>query len=798
MPQIFTKNHGNFCHPAEISVKIRGFPWQKEKICGHLDLTQVELNSPALRRKTRFGLMSSLLVLAVSLLMVACNVDTTSGNLVHNIDEFKQAVEAAQPGDRIVLANRVWKDVELVFVGNGTEEAPITLTVEEKGKVSLEGQSNLRMAGEYLIVEGLVFKNGYTPTSEVISLRRTKEDLCNNCRVTECVIDNYNPPERFDSDYWVGIYGKNNRFDHNYLVGKRNQGVTLAVRLNTEASRENNHQIDRNYFGHHPILGSNGGETLRIGTSHYSLTNSNTLVENNYFDRCNGEHEIISNKSCQNTFRNNTFYECQGTLTMRHGNETLVENNYFFGNGKPNTGGIRIINETQTVRNNYHEGLTGYRFRGALVIMNGVPNSPPNRYFQVIDSEASNNTFIDCDHIQLCAGSDEERSAIPKNTVIENNLFYNKNKENLFTIYDDISGISFNGNLLSTNMKPFQKEGFTTKEIGFERDENGLMMPTENLTAGMQPKGEIATPENTGVSWYPRVEQEQFLNTGKVIQVKAGENTLVEALKESSSGDIIELTEAGEYLMSKSIDIYHPISFVAAASLSEKPVLKFQKTSLFNIENGGALSLDGLIISGTESRDKPGNAVIRTSRYSMINNYKLFINNCDFQDLDVNHSFEVLKVYKNTFADSIVVRNSTFEKVSGSVLALNKETDDIGIYNAENVVIENCKFKEIGFAVLDLHRGGRDESTFGPMLKIDQCTFDKIGRDQRNKTGASVTLHGVQIAEIQNNQFVDSKPIKLHMVVGEPITRVVDCTFKNTPKIMANDEPYFTDNLTFN
>ncbi|GJM35489.1 MAG: hypothetical protein DHS20C18_44900 [Saprospiraceae bacterium] len=730
------------------------------------------------------------------LLLIICQ-STATINVVKDLAAFNQAVKDAQPGDKITLANGVWKDTELVFKAKGTKEKPITLTVETKGKVTFVGQSNIRISGEHLIVEGLVFKDGYTPTSEVISLRTSKEDLCNNCRITECVIDNYNPLERFESDYWIGIYGKNNRIDHNYLVGKRNQGVTMAVRLNTEESRENNHRIDHNYFGHHPILGSNGGETLRIGTSHYSLTNSNTLVENNYFDRCNGEHEIISNKSCQNTFRGNTFFECQGTLTMRHGNETLVENNYFFGNGKPNTGGVRIINETQTVRNNYHEGLTGYRFRGALVIMNGVPNSPPNRYFQVIDSEASNNTYINCEHIQICAGSDEERSATPKNTVLANNLFYNTNKEDLFTIYDDISGISFKDNVLSPKMKPFQKKGFKTKEIEFKRNGNGLMMPTESLTAGMQPKGEMATPENTGVSWYPRVEQEQFFNTGKVIKVKAGENTLVDALEKSSSGDIIELTESGEYLMSKSIDIYHPISFVAAPSLAQKPVLKFQKTSLFNIENGGALSLDGLIISGEESRDKPLNAVIRTSRYSMINNYKLFINNCDFQDLDVNHSFEVVQVYKNTFADSIVLRNSTFTNVSGSVLALDKETDDIGIYNAENVIIENCQFKEIGFAVLNLHRGGRDESTFGPMLKIDQCTFDKTGQDQRNKTGASIVLHGVQIAQIQNNKFTDCEPIKLHMVVGEPITRIVNCAFKNTPEIQANDEPYFTENLTY-
>ncbi len=736
-----------------------------------------------------FGFVTFTIILA----MGCQSIPTTVGD----IEAFNEAVSNAQPGDVITLGNGVWNDVELVFKGNGTADQPIKLTVEEKGKVTLEGQSNIQISGEHLIVEGLVFKNGYTPTSEVISLRTRKEELCNNCRVTECVIDNYNPSERFDSDYWIGIYGKNNRVDHNYLVGKRNQGVTLAVRLNTEESRANNHRIDHNYFGHHPILGSNGGETLRIGTSHYSLTNSNTIVESNYFDRCNGEHEIISNKSCQNVFRNNTFFECQGTLTMRHGNETLVENNYFFGNGKPNTGGIRIINETQTVRNNYHEGLTGYRFRGALVVMNGVPNSPPNRYFQVIDSEASNNTYINCDHVQLCAGSDEERSATPKNTSIHNNLFWNERKENLFTIYDDISGISFNNNVLSPNMKPFQKVGFSTQDLTLKRNKQGLLLPTSETEIGFQAGSEMATPENTGVTWYERTEQEQYFHVGKSIEIGPGVNTLYDIVKNSAAGDIIELNESGDYLMTKSIDITHPITIRAAKDLGTKPIIKFQKTSLFNIENGGALRLEGLAFSGRESRDKPGNAVIRTSRYSMIDNYKLFIENCDFQELDINHSFEVLKIYKNTFADSIAIRNSTFSNVSGSILSLDKETDDIGIYNAENVIIENCQFNGIGNAVLNLHRGGRDESTFGPMLIMQNNTLTDIGYNKRNGADASINLYGVQVAIIENNTFKDAQPIKLHMVVGEPITRVVNCSFENTSRIQANDEPYYTENLMY-
>ncbi|MCL4116255.1 UNVERIFIED_CONTAM: hypothetical protein GTU68_048566 [Idotea baltica] len=731
------------------------------------------------------------------LILILCSCQSNGQDLVHDIDAFNKAVEQAQPGDQITLANGVWKDVELLFVGKGTKENPIILTVQEKGKVTLEGQSNIRIAGEHLHVEGLVFKNGYGPTSEVISLKKNKEKLCTDCRITECVIDNYNPPERFDTDYWIGIYGRNNRIDHNYLVGKRNQGVTMAIRLNTEESRENNHRIDHNYFGHRPILGSNGGETLRIGTSHYSLTNSKTLVENNYFDRCSGELEIISSKSCQNTFRGNTFFECQGTLTMRHGNETVVEDNYFFGNRKPNTGGIRIINETQTVRNNYHEGLTGYRLRGAFVIMNGVPNSPANRYLQVINSTASNNTYLDCDHVQLCAGSDEERSATPKNTTVNSNIFYNRNRESIFTIYDDISGITFEDNLLSPNLKSISKEGFANKEIDFKRNESGLLVPSEVLEAGMHPNGEMATPENTGVAWYDRVEQEPIFSKGKTIKIKSGENTLLSAIEKSEDGDIIELEESGEYLMTKSIDLYHTITFQAARELTSKPVIKFQKSSLFNIENGGSLTLSGLKFDGGECPDYSGNSVIRTSRYSMNRNYKLFVENCDFMDLDVNHSFEVLKVFKNTFADSIVLRNSSFTKISGSVLALDKETEDKGIYNAENVIIENCQFKDIGGAVLILYRGGTDESTSGPMLKMDQCQLANVGQDNRNKIGASIAMHGVQKANIENNRFEDSEPIKLHMVVGDPITNIVDCTFLNTPTIIANEEPYHTKNLVF-
>ncbi len=721
---------------------------------------------------------------------ISCQEPNEKTGLIKNLTEFDQAVSEAEPGDIITLASGVWQDTELLFEANGTPDQPITLTVEEKGKVTLEGASNLRIAGEHLIVSGLIFRNGYTPTNEVISFKKDKNTLAHHTRVTECVIDNFNNPERFETDTWVAIYGKNNRFDHNHLSDKRNHGVTLAVRLNSEESQQNNHRIDHNYFGPRQNLGANGGETLRVGTSHFSMSNSNTLVEYNYFDRCNGEHEIISNKSCQNTYQSNTFFECRGTLTMRHGNETKVDGNFFLGNGKVNTGGVRIINETQTVTNNYFYGLTGYRFRGALVIMNGVPNSPLNRYFQVKDSEASNNTFINCDHVQFCAGSDEERSATPVNSVVKGNVFYHEDRANLFTVYDDISGIQFQDNILSTGLSGLSESGFSSQSMELAKNESGLMFPKDlDSSQGTKYHELPATKENTGVTWYPKKDLSLSFNTGEVISVPPGTNTLYEAVEDSKPGDILELAAGANYHLSKFLTINHPLTLKSAEGPG-LPLVTFEKTSLFYIENGGALSLVDINIDGAASPDGPGNAVISTSRYSMNRNYKLLVEGCAFTNLDINHTFDVLKVYKNTFADSIWISNSIFRNISGSVLQLNKEIDDIGIYNAEFVTIENCVFDNVAGVALNLHRGGKDESTFGPILNMDHNVFHKVGHGKRNKSQAAIELYGVQVAHISNSIFEHSSDIKLHLVVGEPITKIHHNNFYQSGKILANEEPF--------
>lgn len=724
------------------------------------------------------------------LLFFSCQPQGEKQTLVHTLEEYNQAVNDAKPGSTIVLANGVWENVELLFEGKGTAEAPITLTVEEKGKVTLEGQSYLQIAGEYLHVEGLIFKNGYTPTNEVISFKKNNKELAYNSRLSECVIDNYSNPERHEQDSWVALYGKNNRVDHNHFEGKGNRGVTLIVRLNTKESIENNHIIEANYFGPRQNLGSNGGETLRVGTSHYSMEKSNTLVQGNYFDRCDGEHEIISNKCDQTTYKNNVFFESIGTLTMRHGDETLVEGNVFLGNRKRNTGGIRVINGQQTVRNNYGYGLTGYRFRGALVVMNGVPNSPLNRYFQVEDAIIENNVFVDSDHVQLCAGSDAERSATPINSTFKSNTFYLEKPSKLVTIYDDISGIAFENNLTNHPINKTLTSGFEVENMSLTKDKNGLLMPMigEKVIAPAL-ADEIPSTENTGAAWYSKADKRIAFESGKTTIVAAGVNTLFDAIKNSQPGDILELRDNERYELTKLPLIQHPLTI--KASEGKTPLILWEKKAAFDIVNGGELRLKGLTFDGENAPDGSGNAVIRTSKYSMNKNYSLRIENCAFDNLDVNHSFDVIRIYKNTFADEIHISNSTFNNITGHLMALDKETDDVGIYNAEFVTLHNNIFTNIGGAVLSLHRGGKDESTFGPFLDMDHCTFENVGFDSRNKYKAAINLYGVQDIQMKNSIFKKTKKIQMHLVVGEPIVKVdhLQLDQKNLIKV-SGDQKY--------
>lgn len=369
-------------------------------------------------------------------------------------------------GDVLVMADGDWKGEAIVFKGNGTEQNPITLRAETPGKVLLTGGSTLTIDGQHLVVSGLSFGQGQSDRS-AIELRGRL------CRLTETAVigGNYK--------FFVHVRGAENRVDHCYLAGKTSVHPTLQVEVE---GQPNHHRIDHNFFGPRPPLRRNGGETIRVGYSHQSMTNSATIVEKNLFERCDGENEIISNKSCENIYRFNTFRECGGMFTLRHGNRCRVEGNFFLGNGKRGSGGIRVIGEDHVVINNYVEGVE----EGGFWITSGIPDSPLNGYFRARNCLIAFNTFVDAPGpaIELDAGLGRSRRTLrPENITIANNLF--SVKDSLLLKGQQGANFKWIGNVWSSG---FSRQTAPTNAPTPNPDPTPNLNPTPNPFSIIQPK----------------------------------------------------------------------------------------------------------------------------------------------------------------------------------------------------------------------------------------------------------------------------------------------------------------------
>ena len=361
------------------------------------------------------------------------------------------------PGDTIVMTNGTWIDQSIILKSSGNASQPIVLKAQTPGQVILSGTSHIGISGNYLEVNGLFFKNGNLSTSEIISFRTSSSEFAYNCRVTKCAIVDCNPTDSTIDTKWVSLYGANNKVDHCSFQNKTNMGTLLVVWL--QAGIVPNHIVDQNYFGYRnsnvDSTGAelNGQEIMRLGDSSTSMQTAGIQVTNNFFEHCNGEIETISNKSCGNYFSNNVFFECQGMITLRHGNGSTVDGNYFFGNKNSSSGGVRIISENHKVYNNYFEKLGGSGFRSAICIVRGKLNSLANEYFQVKNALVAFNTMVDCSNaFTINYNSSSTYTMPPIGTVIANNNVYNTSSSNTninISQTDPTMDIMWNNNLMN-------------------------------------------------------------------------------------------------------------------------------------------------------------------------------------------------------------------------------------------------------------------------------------------------------------------------------------------------------------
>lgn len=338
-------------------------------------------------------------------------------------------------GDTIVLKNGEWMNQTISLRAFGSASQPIVIIAETPGEVIFNGSSRVLIAGQFIELSGIYFKEGTLSGSAVVEFRTSSSTMAENCRMTNCAIVDYNPPVNTIDSKWVSLYGKNNRIDNCTFENKANSGTLLVVWLT--AGIVPAHIIENNYFGYRNAnvdekgTELNGQEIIRVGDSSTSMQYARCIVRNNIFEKCNGETEIVSSKSCGNIYSNNMFLECKGTLTLRHGNDCTVEGNYFFGNGVSSSGGVRIMGENHKVYNNYFDNLKGTSVRAALCIVKGKPNSALNEVFQVKNATVAFNTFVNCTQsFYLNHSSSSSYTLPPIGTVIAHNHVYNTNSSN--------------------------------------------------------------------------------------------------------------------------------------------------------------------------------------------------------------------------------------------------------------------------------------------------------------------------------------------------------------------------------
>lgn len=646
------------------------------------------------------------------------------GATVVPLQEVGAALSRAAAGDTICISDGDYQDLELKWRAPGV---PVCVSALHPGKVILSGKSSLKIAGDSLTVSSIDFVKAHPAKGNVVEFRIGKE-LANACRLTDCLFDGCNPARRDIVSSYIVLHGKGNRVDHCSLTGKLSLGVTLLVNLNDARSLDNGHRIDHNYFGHRPVYGSNGAETMRIGTSQQAYETSATVVEDNYFESCDGEVEIISVKSSGNVVRGNFFDRCQGVVALRHGKGNTVEGNTFCGMLGSNTGGVRIVDSGHIVKGNTFCQLQGTRFFSALAIMNSVPNSLPNRYVRVSDVAVTDNLFVDCSNIEFGTGCDAERTEAPEKCVFARNVIMSTAADP-FTIVDEAAGVEFVDNVIEP-----VKAGVIA-EISARREAARAQCGTLRHTA------------QSALEW-------------ETIKLEEG---------------VVYRTEP--FVISRPT--------VIKGNSTELRWTGSSAGNFITIADGGSLQVSGVTFNGALQQ---GHTVVHNAiatAPAMLEPYSLSVRDCSFINMPESGCCAI-RGTKGTFAGEITVTGCSFADLSGNAISLADETDDKGRYSAEHIIISDCTFSHMLGIPINIYRGGSDESTSGPCVTISGCTFTDCCNRQR---GSVLRLIGPQKLEVENCTFTLSGQggysIRLDETSWEDIT-VKDCVFNNSGRILSN------------
>jgi chondroitinase B-like protein/F5/8 type C domain-containing protein/type IX secretion system substrate protein len=282
--------------------------------------------------------MNNKFYLLLVMLYVLPQTLTAATVTVTSLSALQTAINNAAPGDIIILANGVYTaGADITINKQGTATQPITIQAQSIGGAEIGGSNgfNIVSPARYIIIKGFKFTHSAS--------QATMASGTSFCRWTRNLFQTPGAGEN------LSLNGNDHEVDYNTFQHKNALGRFITVRGSGSQIAQRLH-IHHNYFLDQQPQTGNGAETLQFGLSGLSLSSSNSIIEYNLFEECEGENEMISIKASAVTIRYNTIRNCPAQFTLRHGNFCKVYGNYFI-----NTPGIRIFGDDHVIFSNHYE-----------------------------------------------------------------------------------------------------------------------------------------------------------------------------------------------------------------------------------------------------------------------------------------------------------------------------------------------------------------------------------------------------------------------------------------------------------
>jgi len=390
--------------------------------------------------------------ITIALLLASSVISQLSATVysVNSIASFDDAKSKVKSGDTISWQSGTYSDMSLWLNKNN-----IVFRAEVPGATIFTGASDILVPGQDNVIEGFQWLGGRTARPNIIESRGNGNHFT-HINIKDFYVDKY---------VTISATAKRNTFsyctfENRTFIGDKN---IFQINLEEGTNSPGYHVISHCQFKNLPGPGNGadyGVEAIRMGNpTDLTYFSSCSIVEYCYFSKCDGDAEIISNKSSDNIYRYNTFENNKyGKLVFRAGSNIAAYGNFFI-NGD---GGFRLKQgQNHFIFNNYIMNCS----REAITLQNYDVDPLDNVII-------AHNTIYNGGTIAL-GGTAElgKADAKPKNVVFANNIMVSTNKD----LFNDPTGTeTWVANIVNGNVG-------ITNTVGFIKVDPNLVKNTEGF-----------------------------------------------------------------------------------------------------------------------------------------------------------------------------------------------------------------------------------------------------------------------------------------------------------------------------